>query len=363
MSPNEAEFKRRVFWTFYSVTRVFFICGSDALPLKDEDIAVRLPSDDIAWRYSGYTEESKFTYKDISQYYAVGKTPGVPNDNYSTVIRAFGLSARVNVFTSSRWLKNHKPQNQINLKFIRLTKELDDFKKHLESRYPESLYSVKDNSKMVQKANVPSGNLDYLTFGLLSYHNYYGMLIRLYQSELVRDPSCHIHPNRIKNAKIESIKYTIKNCEFYNWSDNYSQLERFVSDFTPRKVPTLLVLLNCALVDYFIDDKNISTIYKIMTSRFKNIGNRLDNVVYLDSLFKNLYLIKKLSHYNNSTEHDLISEMEKFAISEKDINPWIVPKYSTFFKFSCCFKSNYSTINIKDYLKPFENDGTKNVIY
>ncbi|OMJ21050.1 hypothetical protein AYI70_g3708 [Smittium culicis] len=42
--------------------------------------------------------------------------------------------------------------------------------------------------------------------------------------------------------------------------------------------------------------------------------------------------------------------MKKFAISDVDLYPWIVPRYSSFYKFHCCFEGNSVSIDINEYL-------------
>ncbi|PVU84530.1 hypothetical protein BB559_007596 [Furculomyces boomerangus] len=42
--------------------------------------------------------------------------------------------------------------------------------------------------------------------------------------------------------------------------------------------------------------------------------------------------------------------MEPYSISKSDLDPWITPKYASFFNISCCFIENFSTLNVTEYL-------------
>ncbi|OMJ28294.1 hypothetical protein AYI69_g2239 [Smittium culicis] len=71
----------------------------------------------------------------------------------------------------------------------------------------------------------------------------------------------------------------------------------------------------------------------------------------LEVLSVNLLSIKNIEFFNHkNVPADLSIKMAMFSISKGDMHPWIVPKYSSFCKFICCFPGNYSTVVAAEYL-------------
>ncbi|PVZ98425.1 hypothetical protein BB558_005572 [Smittium angustum] len=42
--------------------------------------------------------------------------------------------------------------------------------------------------------------------------------------------------------------------------------------------------------------------------------------------------------------------MEPFGIYDSDVEPWVIPKYGSFFHYDCCVEVNFSTLDIEKYL-------------
>ncbi|OLY78989.1 hypothetical protein AYI68_g6953 [Smittium mucronatum] len=53
VSQKELEFKRRVWWVFYIVSRGEYIYYLGLPLIENLDISVNLPQDDFKWRYGG----------------------------------------------------------------------------------------------------------------------------------------------------------------------------------------------------------------------------------------------------------------------------------------------------------------------
>ncbi|OMJ18105.1 hypothetical protein AYI70_g5550 [Smittium culicis] len=71
----------------------------------------------------------------------------------------------------------------------------------------------------------------------------------------------------------------------------------------------------------------------------------------MDVFVNNLFSIKTAEFLNHKNfPADLSVKMAIFSISEGDMHPWIIPKYSSFCKFTCCFSGNYSTVDTAEYL-------------
>ncbi|OMJ13664.1 hypothetical protein AYI70_g8359 [Smittium culicis] len=75
-------------------------------------------------------------------------------------------------------------------------------------------------------------------------------------------------------------------------------------------------------------------------------------ISYLTEVFaKNVKIVKNSEQFiNESTRNQLNYQMSLYSISENDLYPWIIPKYSSLTKFDCCFSSNYTSINPFEYL-------------
>ncbi|OMJ27100.1 hypothetical protein AYI69_g3478 [Smittium culicis] len=75
-------------------------------------------------------------------------------------------------------------------------------------------------------------------------------------------------------------------------------------------------------------------------------------ISYLTDVFtKNVLIIKNSEQLiDESTRTQLADQMSLYSISENDVYPWIIPKYSSLTKFDCCFSSNFTSINPIEYL-------------
>ncbi|PVZ96496.1 hypothetical protein BB558_007628, partial [Smittium angustum] len=59
--------------------------------------------------------------------------------------------------------------------------------------------------------------------------------------------------------------------------------------------------------------------------------------------------IKTKASENNKKYEHLQDYMKPFGISKHDLEPWVIPKYGSFFHSFCCGKGNFSTLDIGEF--------------
>ncbi|PVU94580.1 hypothetical protein BB559_002961 [Furculomyces boomerangus] len=179
---------------------------------------------------------------------------------------------------------------------------------------------------------------------------YYSMFIYLYQSELVRDQDIKIRPERVKAAKQQCIDASIKQMELMEW---YSQNVPTEYQGFPHIVWSLNSLVSLTNF-FFIQDPSLKEKHTNYFNRIVSVYKSFDkNSEVVDSLlmFVNaMTKIKTKASENNKKYIHLLEYMKPFGISEHDIEPWIIPKYGSFFHSHCCIIANFSTLDIGEYL-------------
>ncbi|OMJ19072.1 hypothetical protein AYI70_g4957 [Smittium culicis] len=112
-------------------------------------------------------------------------------------------------------------------------------------------------------------------------------------------------------------------------------------------VPTLLNLKYIETLDLM---HNSASEFDLYMNDLEEIKNEIYTLKYAHYLCSLLLKIKNKSVSDNCNEPQYTDLMAPYSIAEKDLYPWLVPKYSTFYKFECCFGSNYTPITSNNYL-------------
>ncbi|OMJ16449.1 hypothetical protein AYI70_g6597 [Smittium culicis] len=90
--------------------------------------------------------------------------------------------------------------------------------------------------------------------------------------------------------------------------------------------------------------------FDIYLNDLNSIKNDVSAIRYIHHLCTLLLEVKQKYVAEKYSHDQYISFMRPYSISANDLYPWLVPKYLTFFKFVCCFNSNYTPISLKKYL-------------
>ncbi|OMJ16761.1 hypothetical protein AYI69_g7696 [Smittium culicis] len=178
------------------------------------------------------------------------------------------------------------------------------------------------------------------------------MVVYLYQSELVRVKNCLIHPKRIKSAKLKCLEAATKQAKLFSWKIKNVPKPYRDSTTTPWKLFSAVIILNYSCTGKNNSINQPDSLYNTFANNFSSLSKHFDCITYLLLHLQSLFLIKKKSSLHNSSKSELHSLMDNFSIARYDIDPWLIPRYSSFIKFSCCFQSNHTTLDIHEYLYP-----------
>ncbi|OLY83432.1 hypothetical protein AYI68_g2423 [Smittium mucronatum] len=175
-------------------------------------------------------------------------------------------------------------------------------------------------------------------------------LIFLHQSELSKREYVDPDPKRVRSSKAICIKTAIEIAKLTDWKINNVPLIFRSNSITPWKMCGAVILLNLC---FFKDRSNYGFNNSIYEDFLLGTLESYEHTITVEILFAILEIshsIKRNAFLKNRSFGSLREMMRKFSVASNDIDPWIVPRYATFFKFPCCIKSNYNTLNISEYL-------------
>ncbi|OMJ28293.1 hypothetical protein AYI69_g2238 [Smittium culicis] len=356
LSPEDMEFNRRVWWTFYIFVNGVYNFTVGFPVIQDRDINVKYPTDDYYYRYGGeYNNIDKEIVKLNAHANKNKKNKyNLPSDNFSLLIATYRLFSKIISFTSTRWISKKKDQNKINANFIKLCSNLKSLKSIIDTKYPTSVFIDHHLYFSILSGFSLAKTAEFTTTGYTAHQLYHTLQIVLYQSEIVRMKHPLIHPKRIKTAKLECLKSATELASLFAWKIKNIPKKIWGYNITAWKIHTLTILSNF----YFLSLKNQSKKYNIYEKFIKNYkASSKSKPIFplIDACIHNLLKIKNAEFikYDCLPLH-LADQMAPYSISQNDLYPWIVPKYSSFCKFVCCFSANFSSVLTADYL--FLND-------
>ncbi|PVU88529.1 hypothetical protein BB559_005537, partial [Furculomyces boomerangus] len=285
------------------------------------DIVVDLPKNDFKYRYGGSFEGCDD--KELKLLNNIANDPSNknnPKDHHYLVANTYSLYKNIATFVSKRWRKNGFDEDGANLRLVLYINQLHRLKEKMDETLGIGFPNVKD--KYIELKGTAKLLLE--TENHVMNHNlrhiYYSMFIYLYQSELVRDLDIKIRPERVKSAKRQCIDASIKQMELLEW---YSQNVPNEYNGFPHIAWSLNSLL-CLTNFFFIQDPSLKEKHTEYFNRIVSVYKSLEK---------------------NSKDY-----MKLFGISEHDLEPWIIPKYGSFFYSHCCGNASFSTLDIGEYL-------------
>ncbi|OLY82618.1 hypothetical protein AYI68_g3256 [Smittium mucronatum] len=178
------------------------------------------------------------------------------------------------------------------------------------------------------------------------------MTILLYQSELVRLKSCTIKPSRIRAAKSKCLSYALSIADNYNFKCEKVPEKYWSTTITPWNLYCAVILINhnFNFPQHRLNSNDPRPYEKFIKNMF-NSAKHYQIVQSIHGFILHLYSVKQTQFLKyKKTMHKFIHLMVAYGLFENDVYPWIVPRYATFIKFICCFESNYTSIDVRNYL-------------
>ncbi|OLY79945.1 hypothetical protein AYI68_g5971 [Smittium mucronatum] len=348
-NTHELEFERRVFWSFYILIRYRYVFGPGFVSLHDRDISVLLPSKDFTYRY-GPTQNYPKEGIPISSLVNTSEFDLFKQDIASYTIKIMSLFGRIAIFTKCRWLKKNRFDKSYNNQFLPLKNSLSQLKKYLSIHYPDTNFNGRDFT-IPGISRVMNEDLDYKVAKYLDMQMLHNITIFLFQSELVKIKDLPLDPERIRIAKIECLRAAMHQAELLSLEKVIGLQVEDITATSHWKVNTIITLLNVSFVEYNHLGTNASEAYNSLLKVYDSLKSDFLTAEIISNLFSNIYQIKRKSIIKNEKNPQLQNKMKLYSITEADLNPWFVPKYSLLFSFNCCFSSNYSTLDSSEYLE------------
>ncbi|PVU98346.1 hypothetical protein BB559_001637 [Furculomyces boomerangus] len=181
------------------------------------------------------------------------------------------------------------------------------------------------------------------------------ILLYMYQSNLVRDSNIMINSERVREAKLDSLSTAETLARNLVWANNNIPSKYFTLSMVSNTVVGAALLTNTVHLKY---DDRIEYFYKTFQTIkeiYKEIGKKSEVMNSIITFIDYITKISDTAHKKNVDYTDLVLKMRPYSISNYDLHPWVVPKFASLFFFSCCFKENFSTLDIAEYLSPLLN--------
>ncbi|OMJ28940.1 hypothetical protein AYI69_g1563 [Smittium culicis] len=334
--------------------------GSGLPPIHQNDIVVNLPKNDFKYKYSINNRKSDIGIKELDDLVNACASKNLPQDNYSLIVKMYLFFSHLSKLTQNRWTKMSKNQNMVNLYFVKYLNQLDQFKSVIDLNYSKSkinelstLFKSHTGVELITK-------IEHL-FATYSINMlYYIMTLQLYQSELVRVQSTIINPKRIQSAKKNCISVALDAFNLYrNMKKGMPPDMHLISAFSIHVMYFAPVLLNYNFIEPSDLTRNSSSEIEVFMNDLEEIKDKIFGLKYAHNLCSLLLKTKSKSVSDNCNDPQYTDLMVPYSITENDLYPWLVPKYSTFYKFECCFGSNYTPLTSKNYLFVENNPNKK----
>ncbi|PWA03179.1 hypothetical protein BB558_000642 [Smittium angustum] len=350
-TASELEFRRRVWWSYYSVIAGNYIFNGNHMTFEQRDIVVNLPTSDFKWRYGGCFEECN--NKELKSMNIVAnnqREADLPRDFHRFLINSSALFKNIAVFVTKRWRKDHFNEDNTNLRVVLYANKLEKHKADIEKMFKDSLPSIQDEYINLRGTVKLIIDTERHIFNYVLRQLNYSMTIYLYQSELVRDGSAKIRPERIKAAKSKCANAAMNQVKLLEWyrhnvPANYQEFTSAIWTVSGAIVLTNLFSIKdeTEKAKYMNHFNRLISIYKSSEKYFEVLSSLLSYVYYIVE-------VKSKKKVQNEKLKHLHKHMEPFGMYDSDVEPWIIPKYGSFFHYNCCGKVNFSTLDIEKYL-------------
>ncbi|KAJ2691144.1 hypothetical protein IWW39_000204 [Coemansia spiralis] len=327
------EWRRRLWWHVYCGDRTSVIVASRPATMHDDDCVVDLPTHDHEW--------------------IAGTLPDTANesmvpDSWWLVVELYRACSRISEFANRR----RRPQRRSDIPRRQMFDILDGELEELRSKFvpymsefpPQAPWLMCGYAKQATASSMGVSNVCAIYFNIhLMYH---AAKIILYRSELPEYQHESVSPELIQRAKAVCTESAHQQAEVIRWALDTVPIE----DWDPRvgvwSLQGASIHVNAALSD----DNTVAE----QSRRDLEVHLRLH--VASDQYYHfNMAIITMLHHVFNLRKKQrlAIAAQDPILIHENDIDPWIVPRCSSFLGFTY----NYSQ------LRGILNDAIKQTTY
>ncbi|PWA00994.1 hypothetical protein BB558_002933 [Smittium angustum] len=350
-TEDDMEFRRRVWWMYYFNITGYYIFNGNFITFEQRDVVVNLPKNDFKYRYGGSFEGCDD--KELRLLNNIANDPSDENnplDCHYLIVNTYSLYKNIATFVSKRWRKDGFDEDGANMRFVLYINQLHRLKDKIDETLGDGFVSIKEKYTEYKGTTKLLLETESHIVNHLLRCIYYSMLIYLYQSELVRDQDIKIRPERVKSAKQQCINASIKQMELMEWYSQNVPTEYQGFPHIAWSLNSLVSLTNFFLIqDPSLKEKHTDYFNRIV-SVYKSFDKNSEVVDSLLMFVNAMTKIKTKASENNKKYIHLLEYMKPFGISEHDIEPWIIPKYGSFFHSHCCIIANFSTLDIGEYL-------------
>ncbi|PVU96264.1 hypothetical protein BB559_002423 [Furculomyces boomerangus] len=350
-NDDKMEFKRRIWWSFYIMCTGDYIFKGNSVTFDQRDIVVNLPKNDFIWRYGGNIEGCKNA--EIIDMNLIANDPSeedFPPDYFSFLINTYSLYKSITIFATKRWRKNGLDHEKKGSDLEPHLERLEEYRNKMDELYENNLPPISDKYENYRGTLKLLVDTEQYILSYISRIFYYSMQICLYDSDLVRDHNNIVRPEKVKIAKSMCINASVNMMVLLEWY--------IINVPTPYQEFTVIFwTMNGAITlanMFFAKDINekakYTSYYNRMLSTYREFSKHSEFIVSLTKFINYIIQIKISASEQNKKLPHLYRYMEPYGVSEYDLEPWIVPKYGSFFHIGCCVEGSFSTLSIEEYL-------------
>ncbi|PVU86179.1 hypothetical protein BB559_006627 [Furculomyces boomerangus] len=354
-AEEELEFRRRVFWSFYSFDRLAMFYYGSFPTIQDRDIVVNLPKNDFFWRYGG---ECKEKHPDLMLWNNLANDiddDQHQKESHKDLIKAMLLHGKITLFARRRWItKDYNPDDD-NSQLIKLIVNIDSYSNNIVIPNSASFEKIKQVHEKYENTlrmtiEIESQILNYIFDQM---HN--TMKIVLYQTEMVRVKGRYMHPGRVVSAKNIISECAEKQIDLLH---NFNQVlppNHSENIASPCTLVSGVVCLNLMGINPSGRKFDAPLKLKILTDEYKKMGLQADLFLVYPLFLNRLSDLIGKARPENKKYRMIFENMKKFSIDESDVHPWLVSKYASYFFIKCCFERSFSILEINEYLNVDES--------
>ncbi|PWA00691.1 hypothetical protein BB558_000133 [Smittium angustum] len=340
LSGEQKEFRRRIWWSCYvSASSILSVSAIPKL-IDNKDCFVNLPSNDFYWKYGGPIQNCSKQLKSLNvASLKVNNAIPLQKSFYFFSLKAHILSTTVSDFLTTRWNKKNKSDSETSNKIHSFITQLEQIKTQVNDVFQPSstqAFSYSDTEALIINDHLKTLHSTQLLYtkALLNF-----IKVSLLQSELVFVDSRNVSPESIRSVKSELIQTALAQAGLFQWASDTIPIMLWESETATWIFTSAMALLNARLLkDHHLID-SINSSYTILVQSLRSTQKYYDfSHLYMQYL---VYIITAIKNKNDSDLNLSSNPNSKFAISTQDFQPWIVPIYSSFQKFTCCNDSNF----------------------
>ncbi|PVZ99361.1 hypothetical protein BB558_004622, partial [Smittium angustum] len=200
-TEEELEFRRRVFWSFYSFDRLAMFFDGSFPTIQDQDIVVNLPKNDFLWRHGG---ECKEEHPELVLWNQIANNMPInqhPKEKHKYLVKTILLHGKVTLFARRRWISKIYNPDKDNGQLIKLINNLSNYSDNIVIPNPVDFEKIKELHEKYENTLRMAIDMESQILNYIFNQMHNTMKIVLYQTEMVRIKGRYMHPGRVVSAK------------------------------------------------------------------------------------------------------------------------------------------------------------------